>query len=234
MSEGAQYIGLTLAELEGIRKQSERIDSMGLSPRETALQESMNRLDPEQASALRANDRQVGGSHYQKGSLQHWDVVERYGVPYLEGVGSKYPLRWREKGGLEDLEKTLHYIDKILERPADHPLWERRFRLHTDLVRDSNELCEAHRVGPVERRVVLLLLQGAHRQALQSVRGELAEYIDRVRLETSPGSPEDGGHYVRAEPEEPTQAGRTIALPQGSVGEVRISGDAVHVTWRPA
>lgn len=221
MSEGAQYIGLTLAELEDARKQSERIDNMGSPTRESAEREEQRAT---------ANDRQVGGAHYRKGKLQHWDVVEKYGVPYLEGVGSKYPLRWREKGGLEDLEKTLHYIDKILERPSDHPLWQRRFQLHTDLIRDSNELCEAHGVGPVERRVALSLLQGVHLDSLQGTRRELADYIERLRTEGRQGTPEDGGQHAAQE----ERVGQTLVLPQGSTGEVRMVGDAMLVTWHPA
>lgn len=62
-----------------------------------------------------ANDRQVGGSHYQKGKVQHWDLVALTRTSYLEGNATKYLSRWREKNGLQDLQKALHYVDKILE-----------------------------------------------------------------------------------------------------------------------
>lgn len=65
---------------------------------------------------MSANDYQPGGDHYRKNpALQHWDIVERYGVGYLEGCGTKYLCRWRDKGGLLDLDKSLHYCDKLID-----------------------------------------------------------------------------------------------------------------------
>jgi len=61
-----------------------------------------------------ANDRQVGGSHY-AAELQHWDLIENHGIGYLEGCASKYVSRWRKKNGLQDLEKGLHYTEKLIE-----------------------------------------------------------------------------------------------------------------------
>lgn len=61
-----------------------------------------------------ANARQVGGKHYES-ELQHWDVIERYGIGYLEGCSSKYVTRARKKNGLQDVEKCEHYIEKLIE-----------------------------------------------------------------------------------------------------------------------
>lgn len=63
---------------------------------------------------MAANDKQVGGSHYAAG-LQHWDLIEKYGIGYLEGCATKYVTRWRKKNGKQDLEKALHYVDKLIE-----------------------------------------------------------------------------------------------------------------------
>ena len=63
---------------------------------------------------MKANEMQVGGDHY-RSSLQHWDVVTLYNVPYLEGCASKYVSRWRKKNGLQDLEKALHFVTKLKE-----------------------------------------------------------------------------------------------------------------------
>ena len=65
------------------------------------------------------NARQVGGSHYKSnGFLQHWDIMEVFQVPYLEGNGSKYLSRWHLKNGVQDLEKALHYVEKLLSRAS--------------------------------------------------------------------------------------------------------------------
>lgn len=69
---------------------------------------------------MSANSKQVGGSHYAKGGeFQHWDLItNNYGPGYLIGCATKYLTRWREKGGRQDLEKALHYIEKLQEKVA--------------------------------------------------------------------------------------------------------------------
>lgn len=63
-----------------------------------------------------ANDRQVGGDHYHRyGSLQPWDVIDHFKLDYFTGNAVKYLLRWRHKGGVEDIRKALHYMEKLLE-----------------------------------------------------------------------------------------------------------------------
>lgn len=59
-----------------------------------------------------ANSRQVGGTHY-KAAIEHWDFVEINQLGYLEGCATKYMTRSRKKGGHQDLQKALHYIEKI-------------------------------------------------------------------------------------------------------------------------
>lgn len=72
---------------------------------------------PTPIPGLGANLRQVGGDHYNKGSkVQHWDFVVGHNIGYLEGVATKYPVRWRSKNGVQDLEKTKHYIEKLVEK----------------------------------------------------------------------------------------------------------------------
>lgn len=63
---------------------------------------------------MSANDQQVGGSHY-KTSYEHWDFVLATGMGYLEGNATKYVARWRKKGGIADLRKALHYLNKLDE-----------------------------------------------------------------------------------------------------------------------
>jgi Protein of unknwon function (DUF3310). len=64
---------------------------------------------------MSANDKQVAGGHYRKQVIQPWDYIALNGIPYLEGNVIKYVSRWRDKGGIADLEKAKHYIDKIIE-----------------------------------------------------------------------------------------------------------------------
>lgn len=61
-----------------------------------------------------ANGRQHGGTHYQK-PIQPWDFIVANGIGFLEGNAIKYLARWRDKGGIEDLRKAQHYIEKLIE-----------------------------------------------------------------------------------------------------------------------
>jgi hypothetical protein len=63
---------------------------------------------------MAANDKQIDGDHYRTGAIQHWDWAEN--MRYLEGCATKYIARHREKNGSADLEKAMHFIEKIVER----------------------------------------------------------------------------------------------------------------------
>lgn len=65
--------------------------------------------------AMTANSRQVGGDHYGGKAIQHWDYVAAQNLDYFQGCITKYVSRWRDKGGLEDLHKARHYLDKYIE-----------------------------------------------------------------------------------------------------------------------
>lgn len=62
----------------------------------------------------KANERQVDGDHY-AAPIQHWDFVIANKVPYLESMIMRYSLRWRRKGGITDLDKAAHFLQKLRE-----------------------------------------------------------------------------------------------------------------------
>lgn len=65
---------------------------------------------------MSANNEQVGGEHYRRhGTLQHWDVVNHFGLDYFQGQITKYVMRWKDKNGLQDLKKARHFLDKYIE-----------------------------------------------------------------------------------------------------------------------
>lgn len=65
---------------------------------------------------VKANDIQHGGDHYKKfGDLQPWDVILAWNLGYLEGTALKYIARWRDKGGVEDIKKAIHFLQKFVE-----------------------------------------------------------------------------------------------------------------------
>lgn len=65
--------------------------------------------------AIRANAKQVGGAHYAVKAIQPWDFIIANNIGYLEGNIIKYISRWKDKGGIEDLNKAQHYLQKLIE-----------------------------------------------------------------------------------------------------------------------
>ena len=68
----------------------------------------------------KANDIQVGGSHYKDKKVQPWDAMQscmsaEEFAGYLRGNIIKYTKRCKDKGGIEDLQKAQHYMAKLLE-----------------------------------------------------------------------------------------------------------------------
>jgi len=64
---------------------------------------------------MRANELQIGGEHYKSRAIQPWDYIAANQMGYLEGCVVKYVSRFKEKNGLEDLHKALHYLTKLIE-----------------------------------------------------------------------------------------------------------------------
>jgi UDP-3-O-acyl-N-acetylglucosamine deacetylase len=62
-----------------------------------------------------ALDTQVAGGHYKDLKIQPIQYIHANGIPFAEGSVIKYVTRWREKGGLADLEKAKHFIEMLIE-----------------------------------------------------------------------------------------------------------------------
>lgn len=60
------------------------------------------------------NETQVGGSHYKDKAIQPWDFIVSNELGYLEGNVVKYVSRYKDKGGIDDLRKARHYLDKLI------------------------------------------------------------------------------------------------------------------------
>jgi len=64
---------------------------------------------------MSALDTQVAGSHYKTLKIQPVEYIHANGIGYAEGNVIKYLTRWKDKGGIADLEKAKHYIDLLIE-----------------------------------------------------------------------------------------------------------------------
>lgn len=64
---------------------------------------------------MKAKDKQVGGNHYKDMAIQPIEYIIENGLGFCEGNVVKYITRYNSKGGIEDIEKALHYCELLLE-----------------------------------------------------------------------------------------------------------------------
>lgn len=64
-----------------------------------------------------ADSKQIGGTHYKKHvNYEPWNVVNAWNLGYLDGTALKYIARWRDKNGVQDLQKAVHFLEKLIEQ----------------------------------------------------------------------------------------------------------------------
>ena len=81
-----------------------------------SIEEYMKSLNlPEETPQKGANQKQVAGSHYSDREIQPWDYIYANNLCYFTGNCVKYVSRWRDKGGIDDLKKAIHYLEKLIE-----------------------------------------------------------------------------------------------------------------------
>lgn len=56
--------------------------------------------------------------HYKGNGMESIDVIEAFGLNFLEGNALKYLLRWKKKNGIEDLRKAAWCINRLIENES--------------------------------------------------------------------------------------------------------------------
>jgi len=62
-----------------------------------------------------ALETQIGGSHYKSKAIQPVEYIHANNIGYFEGCVIKYVTRWKNKNGIQDLEKAKHYLELLIE-----------------------------------------------------------------------------------------------------------------------
>jgi hypothetical protein len=64
---------------------------------------------------MKSSKKQVGGNHYLKYKIQPVEFIIKNNIGFVEGNIIKYILRFKDKGGIADLEKAKHYIELLID-----------------------------------------------------------------------------------------------------------------------
>lgn len=93
-----------------------------------------------------ANATQVGGNHYKGLPLEPWDLTTLNALNPHQHEICAYVQRYPEKGGVEDLKKARHWLDKLIE---------------VETLFEQTEGYKAQRIEPTPKRVAIAILQAA-------------------------------------------------------------------------
>jgi hypothetical protein len=64
---------------------------------------------------MSAKKKQIGGNHYLKYKIAPVEFIIKNNIGFVEGNIIKYILRFKEKGGVQDLLKAKHYIELLID-----------------------------------------------------------------------------------------------------------------------
>ena len=152
---------------------------------------------------MSANETQVGGTHYrpEAGGMQHWDLCVNTSLGYLEGQISRYVTRWRKKNGMEDLQKALHYLNKLIEVRDQAYKWRNQcLAISTALVSmEVTKFNKANNLTQLEGAIVLNICLWHEEADLYGIRDLLLQLMNEVEPEPVPVS-DSNKHAPRAVP----------------------------------
>jgi hypothetical protein len=134
-------------------------------------------------------------SHY-----QHWDLAIQIPMSYLAGCSTKYVARWRKKGGINDLHKALHYLDKLIETYLPVPI--PRTMSRSEIQYEISRFAAANHLSIIEEEFIFKVSSYKTEDDLMEARLVLEDIIDLAEQSKTvypepnyPGTPDDGGHH---------------------------------------
>jgi hypothetical protein len=152
---------------------------------------------------MSANEKQVGGRHY-KTEYEHWDLAIKVPMTYLEGCATKHVARWRKKNGVQDLQKAMHYLEKLIETVNYEDMSRKLTRpeIHVEI----NNFALMNNLSLAEEEFIVILCTHQNLFDLRHAHALVEELIIEAEIAvkrnvevTHPGTPDDGGHHARGE-----------------------------------
>ena len=59
--------------------------------------------------------KQIGGSHYKKYVIEPWTFIRENLLNPFQANVIRYACRYKKKGGIQDLEKIIHYCEMEID-----------------------------------------------------------------------------------------------------------------------
>lgn len=116
----AQMLELPVREMANGAGVNQQMTTAGAPPWQDGLALAAENIARMRGQALPASARQEGGDHYRRMAVQPWDAIQAW-MPrksfedFLRACAIQYLARCDAKGGLQDLRKARHCLDKLIE-----------------------------------------------------------------------------------------------------------------------
>lgn len=104
-------IGFTLQPLFLKKNQAAYRSYLKAMERHLNLNKGKNQLD----SSSNPLSEQIGGSHYKTMKIQPIEFIMANDLDFCQGNIVKYTCRYKQKGGVEDLNKVIHYARLLID-----------------------------------------------------------------------------------------------------------------------
>ena len=59
--------------------------------------------------------KQIGGSHYKSFTIEPWTFIQENGLNPFQANVIRYTCRYKNKGGIQDLQKIIHYCEMEID-----------------------------------------------------------------------------------------------------------------------
>ena len=60
-----------------------------------------------------ADKKQIGGEHYKTMAIQPSEFIFKNNLNWCQGNVIKYVCRYKDKNGIEDIDKAIHYLQLL-------------------------------------------------------------------------------------------------------------------------
>jgi len=108
---------------------------------------------------MSALDIQIGGSHYRNKGIQPIELIVALNLNFIEGNIVKYITRYKEKNGVQDIMKCIHYSQLAIELKC--------IRYNIDVHNNYaliNKYCDMNKLSNVQNSIIIACLQNDYSQ----------------------------------------------------------------------
>ena len=116
--EIAEVLGCSERTVRRVKQKMREEKEIAFCIKINTMHQKPDRVNSPPPIKTTALDTQIDGDHYKKLKIQPVEYIHANNIGFSEGSAIAYLTRWRDKGGVKDLEKAIHTIQLLIELEA--------------------------------------------------------------------------------------------------------------------